>query len=256
MRILITNDDGVYAPGIAALHQSLSTEHEVVVVAPETEQSAVGHAITIVDPIRVRPLGPRTGMNGWAISGTPADCVKLAICELLDQPPQMVLSGINNGSNVGVNLLYSGTISAASEAAIRGLPALAISLDSHDRQADFEPASKIALHLVNNYNTLNMQTGALLSVNVPALPAGEMRGYRITRQSMGRLTERFLRRQDPRGRTYYWQDGEIMEPEGSDCDHGALLAGYITLTPVSHDLTAHRALGGLSLDGVGKPPTV
>ena len=252
MKILITNDDGVYAPGLAALHQSLGQRHEVVVVAPETEQSAVGHSITIADPIRVRRLGPRTGMNGWAISGTPADCVKLALNELVDPPPQMVVSGINNGSNVGVNLLYSGTVSAASEAAISGLPALAVSLEVRG-EPDFEFAALVARRIAESYDSLGVKPGVLLNVNVPAVPREAVRGFQVTRQSLGRLTERFLRRQDPRGRTYYWQDGEIMAADDGQSDHGSLLAGYITITPVSHDLTAHSALSGLTLDGLDLP---
>jgi 5'-nucleotidase len=252
MKILITNDDGVYAPGLAALHQSLSQAHEVVVVAPETEQSAVGHSITIADPIRVRRLGPRTGMNGWAISGTPADCVKLALNELVGETPHMVVSGINNGSNVGVNLLYSGTVSAASEAAISGLPAMAVSLDARD-QPDFEFAALVARRIAESYDSLRVKPGVLLNVNVPAVPREAVRGFRVTRQSLGRLTERFLRRQDPRGRTYYWQDGEIMEADDGQSDHGSLLAGYVTITPVQHDLTAHSALGDLTLDGLDLP---
>ena len=132
MRLLITNDDGAYAPGLKALHRALSPEHEVWVVAPETEQSAVGHAITLADPIRVHRLTQESGLKGWAITGTPADCVKLAVHELLPAPPQMVLSGINQGANVGVNLLYSGTVSAATEGAILGLPAMSLSLATHE----------------------------------------------------------------------------------------------------------------------------
>lgn len=245
MRILITNDDGVYAPGLAALHQALAKEHEVTVAAPETEQSAVGHAITLSDPIRVRPLGPPNGYQGWAVSGTPADCVKLALCELLDQPPELVVSGINLGANLGVNLLYSGTVSAATEAALQGLPAVAISLDTH-QDPDFSTAAAFAARLVKQLGHLPMGKIAPLNVNVPAIAPDKIKGVRFTRQSQARLQERFIKRVDPHGHTYYWQAGENMGTEGGlDCDYPALLAGYITITPLSHDLTHDEMLSGL-----------
>ncbi len=250
MRLLLTNDDGVYAPGLAALHAALAGEHEVVVVAPETEQSAVGHAITLADPIRVRRLGPRTGFDGWAITGTPADCVKLAVSELLPQAPDLVVSGINLGANVGVNLLYSGTVSAATEAAILGLPGVAYSLGTL-KDPDFAYAASLAAHLVGLYPSLGVPRHVPLNVNVPALPAHKIKGIRFTRQSGARLVERFLRRSDPRGHIYYWQAGETMGTEGDlDTDYPALLAGYVTITPVRHDLTHDEILsrlGGLDL---------
>jgi 5'/3'-nucleotidase len=253
MRLLITNDDGAYAPGIKALHRALSAEHQVWVVAPETEQSAVGHAITLVDPIRVHPLAPESGMAGWAISGTPADCVKLALHELLDQEPQMVISGINLGANVGVNLLYSGTVSAATEGAIMGLPAISISLATH-AEFDFSYAAAFAAHLVNSYNDLRVPAGVSLNVNVPALPAGRIKGVRFCRQSTARLHERFLKRQDPRGHVYYWQAGEKMGIEGDgQTDYPALLEGYVTITPVGHDLTKHGTLAELSSSALELP---
>jgi 5'-nucleotidase len=245
MRLLLTNDDGVYAPGLAALHAALAAEHEVMVVAPETEQSAVGHAITLADPIRVRRLGPRTGFDGWAVTGTPADCVKLALSELLPQAPELVVSGINLGANVGVNLLYSGTVSAATEAAILGLPGVAFSLGTL-KDADFTYAGAVAAHMVGLYPSLGLPTHVSLNVNVPPLPAHKVKGIRFTRQSKARVGERFLRRTDPRGRIYYWQAGETMGTDGDlDTDYPALLAGYVTVTPVRHDLTHEDMLSHL-----------
>jgi 5'-nucleotidase len=246
MRILITNDDGVYAPGLLALHRALSRRHQVQTVAPETEQSAVGHAITLADPIRIRRLGPRTGMDGWAVSGTPADCVKLAVNELLAQPPELVVSGINLGANVGVNLLYSGTVSAATEAAILGLASIAVSLNTH-HDPDFSYAARFAAHLADALPGLGLPPATPLNVNVPALPAGEIKGVRLCRQSQARLVERFIRREDPRGHVYYWQAGETMgQQDGMDTDHAALEAGYVTITPVRQDLTHGPALEGLA----------
>lgn len=254
MRLLLTNDDGVYAPGLAALHQALADRHEVVVVAPETEQSAVGHSITLADPIRVRPLGPRTGFSGWAISGTPADCVKLALNELLPHPPDLVVSGINPGANVGVNVLYSGTVSAANEAAILGLSGLAISVAAH-QDPDFSYAARLAAHLVDLYPSLGLPPETCLNVNVPSLPDDQIKGIRFTRQSNARLMERFLRRSDPRGRTYFWQAGETMGSDGDlDTDYPALRAGYVTITPVRHDLTNEQMLGNLARISLDSPP--
>ena len=245
MRLLITNDDGAYAPGIKALHRALNQDHEVWVVAPETEQSAVGHAITLVDPIRVHPLTPETGMTGWA--------VKLALRELLDEPPEMVISGINLGANVGVNLLYSGTVSAATEGAILGLPAISISLGTLT-QPDFSHAAAFAAHLVKQYSDLQVPLGVSLNVNVPALPASQIKGVRFCRQSTARLQEKFLKRQDPRGHLYYWQAGETMGTQGDgQTDYPALLEGYVTITPVGHDLTRHGVLSDIRGADVGLP---
>lgn len=242
MRILATNDDGVYAPGILALVEALSPEHQVFVVAPEAEQSAVGHSITLADPIRVRPLD-QGRLSGFAITGTPADCVKLAVHEFLDEPPDLVVSGINRGANVGVNLVYSGTVSAATEAAMMGLSSIAFSLDSHDPKADYGPAAQVASRIVGQYSSMGLPAGVALIVNVPATPLNDIRGLKITRQSTAKLRERFLKRTDPRGHVYYWQAGETMGTDGGmDTDYPALLAGYVTMTPIRFDLTHHGEL--------------
>jgi 5'-nucleotidase len=247
MRILITNDDGVYAAGLAALHKSLSQKHQVIVVAPETEQSAVGHAITLSDPLRVRPLGPPNGFKGYAVAGTPADCVKLALFQLADDPPELVVSGINRGANLGFNLLYSGTVSAASEAALQGIPSIAVSLASHDPQADFDYAAKVAEHIVEIYPSLGVPAQVPLNVNVPALPAEDIRGIRLTRQSQSRLRERLIPRVDPRGHTYYWQAGESFEAQTDPrSDYATTMSGYVSITPVSLDLTHEEVLADLA----------
>ncbi|MCB2190985.1 MAG: 5'/3'-nucleotidase SurE [Deltaproteobacteria bacterium] len=250
MRLLLTNDDGAYAPGIKALHQALAAEHEVWVVAPETEQSAVGHAITLADPIRVHPLTTESGMQGWAVTGTPADCVKLAVRSLLPQPVQMVISGINQGANVGVNLLYSGTVSAATEGAIMGLGAISVSLATH-HPSDFSQAAQITSRLVTAWAGLGVPPGVSLNVNVPALPPEEIKGVRFTRQSTASLRETFLERRDPRGHVYYWQAGEVMSTDGNgQTDYPALLEGYVTITPVGHDLTHDSTLASLKPDAL------
>ncbi len=254
MRVLLTNDDGVYAPGLSALHAALNGDHELTVVAPETEQSAVGHAITLADPIRVRRLGPRNGLSGWAVNGTPADCVKLAVNELLPQKPELVISGINKGGNVGVNLLYSGTVSAATEAAILGMQGIAVSLNTHT-EADFSFAARFVAHLVSKLPELPVSPHAALNVNVPALPQDQIKGVVFTQQSQARLVERFIQREDPRGQTYYWQAGETMKRDGGrETDYSALEEGYVTITPVRHDLTNRKSLAELRKHKLDLPP--
>lgn len=242
MRILLTNDDGVFAPGIRALHKALKEDHDVFVAAPETEQSAVGHSITLTDPIKVRPLNGPSGMDGYAVAGTPADCVKLALSELMDQKPDLVVSGINQGANVGVNVLYSGTVSAATEATIMGLGSMAFSMASH-KNRDFSHAALVAAHMVEQYPQFAPPPDVSLNINIPNLPVNEIKGVRMVRQSRARLGETFLRREDPWGRAYYWQAGESMGTEGGEeADYPSLLDGYVTITPLRHDMTHNQAL--------------
>ncbi|WP_044350603.1 5'/3'-nucleotidase SurE [Dethiosulfatarculus sandiegensis] len=253
MRILLTNDDGVMAPGLAALHDALSREHDVFVVAPEREQSAVGHAITLADPLLVHKLSPKAGFNGYAVSGTPADCVKLALHELMPEPPDLVASGINVGANLGFNLLYSGTVSAANEASLQGIKAMAISLGTR-QDPDFSYAARFAAHLVKNWDILGPYSQTPLNVNVPALAPDKIKGVRFVRQSQARLTERFVPRTDPWGRTYYWQAGETMGKDGGlDADFPALMAGYVTITPMAHDFTNNEALDLLRTTSLDLP---
>ncbi len=253
MRILLTNDDGVHAPGLMALHRAFKDRHQVTVVAPDTEQSAVGHAITLTDPIRVRRLEGEDGLDGWAVSGTPADCVKLALHELLPQSPELVLSGINLGANLGVNLLYSGTVSAASEAALQGITGLAFSLGTLHRP-DFSFAARFAAHLVERLPGLGLPPGTPLNVNIPALAPERIKGVRLVRQSHASLRERFIRRSDPRGHVYYWQAGETMDSEDDlSLDYPAHLAGYVTVTPLRLDLTDEELLQSPTLASLDLP---
>ncbi|MBU0516918.1 MAG: 5'/3'-nucleotidase SurE [Proteobacteria bacterium] len=241
MHILVTNDDGILAPGLAALVRRMEETHRVSVVAPEFEQTAVGHAITLADPIRVRRVHRNGRFYGWAVSGTPADCVKIGLLELLDSPPDLVLSGINPGPNVGVNVLYSGTVSAATEAAILGLPGVAFSLDAYI-DPDFTPAARLAARLVDALAPRlsgDWPEGICLNVNFPALPLAEIKGLSLTRQAVTRLHERFEKRLDPHGRAYYWQCGQEpkhrVEP-GTDV--WALARGLVSVSPLRPDLSA------------------
>ena len=245
MRILLTNDDGIYAKGIEVLHAHLCEDYEVVVVAPETEQSAVGHAITLTDPLRVKTVDRNGAFFGYAVKGTPADCVKLAINELVELAPDLVVSGINLGANVGINVIYSGTVSAATEGTILGVPAIAFSINSF-RDPDFEPAARFARLLVRQVGEHGLPPHTSLNVNVPAIPESKIKGVRVTRQGITRFVEKFDRRVDPRENVYYWQCGTTPPlDEDGNTDASALANDCISITPIQHDLTNYDFLESL-----------
>jgi 5'-nucleotidase len=248
MTILVTNDDGIFAPGLTALCQELRLLGEVAVVAPESEQSAVGHAISLITPLRVKKVALAGGVQGWAVSGTPADCVKIALSELLPEPPTLVVSGINLGPNVGINVLYSGTVSAATEATILGVKAMAVSLNTY-KEADFATAARLTRELVVQLRDwAAWSRGVCLNVNLPALPKEQIKGVKVTRQDTGPLVEHFERRVDPREHVYYWlaEINERRDPE-PDTDYATLSAGYISITPIHYDLTDYSALKDLKI---------
>lgn len=245
MKILLTNDDGIYTKGIEVLHEHLYKDHEVLVVAPETEQSAVGHAITLTDPLRVMPIDRNGAFFGYAVKGTPADCVKLAINELMEHPPDLVVSGINLGANVGINVIYSGTVSAATEGTILGVPAIAVSINTFGN-TDFKPAARFVSLLARKVYKFGLPPHTSLNVNVPAVPEEEIRGVRVTRQGITRFVEKFDRRVDPRAKVYYWQCGSTPpHEEDGDTDASALADNYIAITPIHHDLTNYDFLESL-----------
>lgn len=246
MHILVTNDDGIHAPGLTALFHELRSFGKVTVVAPDSEQSAVGHAISLSQPLRVRRVSWDGEVPGWAVNGFPADCVKIALAELLDEPPDLVVSGINLGPNVGINVLYSGTVSAATEASILGVRALAFSLNTY-KETDFSRAAKLARQILNRLLDWPGWTPEVcLNVNLPDLPPDQVRGVKFTRQDVGPLVEHFERRVDPRERIYYWL-AEINDRQAQDLstDFGALEAGYVSITPIHHDLTHYPSLEDL-----------
>ncbi|MGO8880607.1 MAG: 5'/3'-nucleotidase SurE [Desulfomonilaceae bacterium] len=238
--ILLTNDDGIHAEGLRSLRAFAQTLGEVIVAAPNTEQSAVGHSITLYDPIKAHEVYDNGVFYGYAIGGTPADSVKLAIHYLLPRRPDLVISGINNGANLGINVLYSGTVSAATEAAILGTPAIAVSIAAKKNppfERTFPFLKKIALWVLKN----NLPEGVALNVNVPATPMDQIKGIKVTRQSLSRFHETFERREDPRGDFYYWLSGESAPDEDEDdVDISALRNGYVSVTPLFYDLTAHK----------------
>ncbi len=236
-KILLTNDDGINAPGIVTLAESLSDFAEISIVAPLSEMSAMGHAITISDPLKVTEIFKNKVHFGWAVGGTPADCVKLAINGGLVDRPDLVISGINQGANVGVDIIYSGTVSAAYEGTILSIPSMAISLDSFT-QKDFSAAGKIAHIMAQKILKEGLPEGTLLNVNVPAGEYSSFKGFSVTRQGNGTYKEKFDRREDPRKRIYYWLSGtRTYENADPEMDENAVRAGFITLTPLHYELT-------------------
>jgi 5'-nucleotidase len=243
MTFLLTNDDGIYARGLGTLREELSKDADCLIVAPEKEQSAVGHAITLSRPLMVRRAKKNGSFWGYAVSGTPADCVKIGIRELAERPVDLVVSGINLGANVGINVIYSGTVSAATEGAILGVPSLAISLDTrHD--ADFSYAARFARKMANFMLHGNPLKNIPLNINIPAIPEEEIKGIAVVKQGLARLMETFDKRVDPRDNIYYWLAGEtqLSAGEEADSDASALRRGMITITPIYYDLTRHDAL--------------
>lgn len=245
LNILLTNDDGIQAAGLWALHRALSREHQVTVIAPDRERSAVSHGITLHQPIRAVQMSVNGGDPGWAVSGTPADCVKLALVELLENRPDMVIAGINPGANVGVNLNYSGTVAAAKEAALYGLKALSVSIQGFEN-LHYDDAAGFVAHLVPLIHSKAIPVGTFLNLNFPNLPAIQTAGVRVTRQSTDPYHEYFDKRQDPRNRVYYWQGSESMPVYShSDADGAVLDQNHISITPVRCDMTDYKLLEDL-----------
>jgi 5'-nucleotidase len=243
MKILLCNDDGIHARGIAELHQAIGHLGELHVCAPATERSAAGHAITIFDPIRTMPIDNGNGFSGIAVDGTPADCVKLAVSFLhKDNPPDLVVSGINLGSNTGISVLYSGTVSAASEAAILGVPSIAFSLCTYQNPC-WATAAKVAADIVEKVAANPLPDGVLLNVNIPNRPYDELKGIRAGQMGRSRFIEKFTEHSDPRGNKYYWLDGDMkMLDDNAATDERLVKEGYVALTPIHIDLTAHHCM--------------
>ncbi len=244
--ILITNDDGIVAPGIRALVEVARKFDEVLVVAPDSPQSGQGHAITLNQPLKLRRVTLFEGIEAYECSGTPVDCVKLAknvICK--GKTIDLCLSGINHGANSSVNILYSGTMSAAMEASIEHIPSIGFSLLDFSFDADFSAAQYWIEKLIRNVHQKPMPGCNLLNVNIPALPVEQIRGFRVCRQAEGTWVEEFQEGKDPRGEKYYWLTGKFVshEPENSTGDDiAALHDGYISIVPSGHDLTVHEAI--------------
>jgi 5'-nucleotidase len=271
MKLLISNDDGIFSLGVRTLANTLAgAGHDITVVCPDRERSATGHGLTLHKPIRAEQLEGvfAQGVTAWACSGTPSDCVKLALGALLETPPDLVLSGINHGSNLGTDVLYSGTVSAAMEGVIEGLPGIAFSMASFSWQ-DFQPAANFAQQLLIRFEQNPLPKETLLNVNIPPVSQEHIAGVKVTRQGLRRYFDMFEKRIDPRGKTYYWLAGEILEdtpqpplefvatPDGTvmgtdlewmrsvETDVQAIRHNYITITPLQYNLTSAHGLAAL-----------
>src|SRR6056297_395729 len=242
--ILVTNDDGMFAPGIKALVQVAKEFGEVVVVAPNSPQSAKGHAVTLHDPIRINKVDVFEGIKAYECTGTPVDCVKLAKFKVLhDRQIDLCLSGINHGSNASVNIIYSGTMSAAMEASLDQIPSIGFSLLNYSFDADFGPSKVIVRKIVQAILEKKLQETKLLNVNIPDVSLDKIRGVKVCRQADGRWVEEFQEGEDPRGQKYYWLTGRfIMDDVKDGTDIHALNKNYVSVVPSGHDLTIYPAI--------------
>jgi 5'-nucleotidase len=246
--ILVTNDDGVTAPGIRALISVMKELGDVVVVAPDSPQSGTGHAITVNNTLHINKIDidPEVELE-YSCSGTPVDCVKFAVSEILKRKPDLCVSGINHGANSSINVIYSGTMSAAVEAGIEGIPAIGFSLLDYNWNADFEPAKAYVKKITEEVLQNGLPEGVILNVNFPKLKANDIKGVKICRQAKAMWQERFDKRQTPMGKDYYWLTGKFVNLDnGEDTDEWALEHGYISVVPVQFDLTAHHAMQTLN----------
>ena len=243
--ILLTNDDGIEAKGLSTLYNILKEDKkfDIRVVAPDKESSAVGHAITVFDPISVRKKYKNGVFFGYAVDGTPADCVKLAIKAILDKTPDLLISGINRGANLGDNIIYSGTVSAATEGTVYGISSIAVSVDNL-KDIDYSYAAKFTNKIANLIlDNGGLPKGTILNINIPDVSEDNIKGVKITCQSDAKFKDIFIKRVDPRGRDYYWMDGEFAKVSGGkDGDYSAIKDNYISVTPIHYDMTDYKAI--------------
>lgn len=245
--ILVTNDDGVTAPGIEALVEAMKPLGQVVVVAPDSPQSGMGHAITMTSPLRLERVHVFEGLEAYQCSGTPADCVKLAVDKVLHRKPDLLVSGINHGSNSSINVIYSGTMSAAVEGAIEGINAIGFSLNNYNFDADFGASAQYATRIARQVLKRGLPAGTLLNVNIPNLTFKQIKGLKICRQARAKWEEEFDERTDPHNRKYYWLTGKFINTDhGEDTDEWAMEHGYVSVVPTQFDLTAHHAISILN----------
>lgn len=258
MNLLLTNDDGIRAPGLAALYRRFSVNHSVTVVAPDRERSAVGHGITFNEPLRMETVPLGGVAYGYAVSGKPADCVKIALHEILESPPDVVISGINAGANTGVNINYSGTVAAAREAALYGIPAIAVSREWHEK-IDYTEAARFTEDLAHHVARNGLPFGTLLNLNFPKRPMHEVVDVRVCRQGVYKLDgDCYEKRFDPRNRPYHWLNADVLAcGDDLNVDQNALANGYITITPIRCDMTDEAMLETLSrweVEALGREP--
>ncbi len=252
LHILVSNDDGIDAPGIFALAQELKKIADITVIAPDKQQSAVGHAITMNYPIRALPFRKNNDFFGYAVDGTPADAVKLGVRFMLKEPPDLVISGINHGSNTAINILYSGTVSAATEGTILGIPSIAVSLTTYD-DADFSYAARFTARLAQEVARHGLPEGTLLNVNVPAGNEEDIRGVKITKQGRSSWEDWFDLRKDPANREYFWLTGRMKVTDtDDDADQIAIRDNYVSVTPIRYELTDSDMRERMKLWGIEK----
>lgn len=243
MRILLTNDDGVFAPGLRALRKELARLGEVTVIAPFLEQSGVGHSITLLTPLVVKPVDDDDGSPlGFAVEGSPADCVKLAILELMERPPDLIVSGMNAGANAGINVLYSGTVAAAIEGAFFGITSIACSLE-YNEHANFRRAAQISVSIIEQILAQKGPEPQLYNLNIPTIACQRPSEVKIVPMGVSRYGEQYIKRIDPRGRSYYWATNDPPpKDDGEETDLTAITKGFITLTPLQYNMTKHAVL--------------
>lgn len=247
--ILVTNDDGITSPGIRTLIDAVSPLGKVVVVAPDSPQSGKGHAITLGFPLRMNQVDIFGDIEAWTCSGTPVDCVKLARDKVLDRKPDLCVSGINHGANHSINIIYSGTMSAAMEAAIEGIPSVGFSYLNYDYAADMSVCKEVATIVTKKMLATELPAHSLFNVNIPAIEAHEHKGIRICRQANAKWVEEFDERRDPTGKKYYWLTGEFKNQDpGDDTDVWALANNYSSLVPVQFDLTNYKLMKKLEAE--------
>jgi 5'-nucleotidase len=253
MLVLLTNDDGIFAPGLAAMERALRTFADVAVVAPSTEQSGVGHAITFLTPLTAKEVFDGDRRRGWAVDGSPADAVKLGISAFCPRRPDLVVSGINSGLNAGINVLYSGTVAAAIEGAFFGITSIAVSLEWDDH-ADYDRAAVIGLSVIRQLLDRRPAAGSLFNINIPTRALAGKAELRVVPMSVARYGEAFERRVDPRGRSYWWATNDPPPPPSpTESDVTALATGHVTLTPLDYDLTHRGSIEALA-DGSWNVP--
>lgn len=244
--ILVTNDDGITAPGVRTLIDVMKTIGDVVVVAPDSPQSGMGHAITINSTLHLDKVS-NNNIEEYSCSGTPADCVKLGIRQILKRRPDLCVSGINHGSNSSINVIYSGTMSAAIEAGIEGIPAIGFSLCDYNWSANFDHCKSYVKAIAENVLKHGLDHGTVLNVNFPNLEKKDIKGVKICRQAKANWEEEFDKRQNPYGKDYYWLTGKFVNlDQGEDTDEWALANGYVSLVPIQFDLTAHHSIQNLN----------
>ena len=245
--ILVVNDDGITAPGIKALITVAKQFGDVIAVAPDKPQSGMGHAITLDSTLHVVKTEVE-GITAYACSGTPVDCVKIAVNKLLPRKPNLIVSGINHGSNSSINVIYSGTMSAALEGSLEGIPSVGFSLQNHSIDADFSAAKKYTHQIINQILNNSFPKGMCLNVNIPNLKEELINGVKVCRQAKGNWQEKYDERQDPMGRTYYWLTGKfIIDDNGTDTDEWALNNSYVSIVPVQADITDYKILNDIKL---------